>query len=121
MIILVLTTLITLILLVWFKSDAIVEWGSLLGLSEFLMIDEFHKMKLEEAYLFINYPIFLKIKYHNFIVNMLACPLCLSVWLSLFFCSGLFILSPILMAFMPVICIFSLILYGIATSLLRLP
>jgi hypothetical protein len=121
MIVLVLISFITLILLVWFKSDAVIEWGSLVGLSKFLKIDEFHKMKMEEAYLFINYPTFLKIKYHNFIVNMLACPLCLSVWLSLFFCSGLFIVSPILMAFMPTICIFSLILYGIVTSLLKLP
>ncbi len=121
MIILILSSLIALTLLVWFKSDAVVEWGYLLGLSKFLMVDEFYKMKMEEAYLFINYPTFLKIKYHNFIVNMLACPLCMSVWLSLFLCSGLFILSPILMALMPAICIFSLILYGIVTSLLRLP
>jgi len=120
MIIIVLANLIALILLVWFKSDAIVEWGSLLGFSKFLMLDEFHKMKMEEAYLFINYPTFLKIKYNNFIVNLLACPLCMSVWLSLFFCSGLFIVSSIMMAFMPTVCIFSLILYGIVTSLLKL-
>jgi len=120
MIVIVLASIITLILLVWFKSDAVIEWGSLLGMSKFLMIDEFYKMKMEESYIGINYPTFLKIKYHNFIVNMLACPLCLAVWLSLFLCSGLFIVNPLIMALMPVICILSLILYGVVTSLLKL-
>lgn len=120
MIIIALANLIALILLVWFKSDAIIEWSSLLGMSKFFMVDEFYKMKMEEVNIGINYPTFLKIKYHNFIVNMLACPLCMSVWLSLFFCSGLFIFVPIILVLMPTVCILSLISYGIVISILKL-
>ncbi len=119
---LILSTFIALFLLVWFKSDAIVEWGSLLGLSKLLKLDEFYKMRMDESSLGINYPTFLKIKYNNFIVNMLACPLCLSIWLVAFICFPLstLLLSPMLIVMIPSIVIISLILYGIVTLLLKL-
>jgi len=122
MIIIVLANLIAIILLIWLKSDAIIEWGTLIGLSEFLMIDEFYKMRLDQMPVSINYPTFLKIKYNNFFTNMASCPLCLSVWLSLFICTTLttFTLNLILLAFIPTICILSLVSYGVVTSLLKL-
>lgn len=115
---------ITLILLIWFKSDALIEWGKFSGLSKFLKTEEFYEKRLVktiEGYQ-LNYPDFLKEKYnYNFIVKMLSCPLCLSVWLSTIICifisiiwSSLFILMSI-----PVVICSSLLIYGIISFLLK--
>lgn len=116
----IIATFIALFLLVWFKSDALVDWGSLFGLEEFLLVNEYNKMKIDQAPLSINYPTFLKIKYNNFVTKLLACPLCLTVWLSSFSAFLLFIFMPIIIILIPSIVITSLVLYGIVTSLLKL-
>jgi len=118
--VLILSNLVALILLIWLKSDAIVEWGTLFGLSKLLMIDEFYRMRTEETNLGINYPTFLKIKYNNFIVNLLSCPLCLSVWLSSFISFVLLFLGIDIILLIPTITVLSLITYGIITILLKL-
>ena len=46
-------------MLVWFKSDAIIEWGSLLRLSKFVKIKEFQEDKKNWLPLDLNYPTFL--------------------------------------------------------------
>ncbi len=117
-----LSNFITLILLVWFKSDAMVEWGTVLGLRNLLKIDDFYSMRMDERYLGINYPSFLKIKYQNFMVNMLACPMCLTIWLSVFILLTLSLLAsqPILLLFVPTTTLLTLFTYGVITSLLKL-
>ena len=112
-------SLITLMLLVWLKSDALIEWGSLFGLSKFLMIEEFYSERLiqilsNEIYNY-NYPSFLRSKYNNFITKLLVCPLCLSVWLSVLMC----IIFSTLLA-IPLVCVSSLIIYGVITKLINL-
>ena len=111
---------ITLILLIWLKSDAIIEWGSLFGLSKILKIEDYFDKRLEMVMRGISisysYPEFLKEKYnYNFITKMLGCPLCLSVWLSILMC---LIFSTFLS--IPLVCISSLIAYGTITKLIRL-
>ena len=106
-------------MLIWFKSDAIVEWGSLFGLSKLFKVIEFYKMRLDFAPSDLNYPTFLKEKYKNFITKMLSCPLCLSVWLSNIFCftSSVFLLDPFYLIMTPVVCILVLFIYGIINKL----
>jgi hypothetical protein len=108
-------------MLVWLKSDAIIEWGSLLGLSKLLKVNEFYSMKREENSLMIDYPHFLDIKYHNFITKMLSCPLCLSVWLSIILCSiiSITLLDFYILVLIPTVCILSLITYGIINGLIK--
>jgi hypothetical protein len=62
-------------LLVWFDTNAFVEYARLLGF----------KMKSYEfdEQTGISFPDYLQVKYDNFIVTLLACPICLSVWLNL--------------------------------------
>ena len=120
-----LANLITLIMLIWLKSDAIVAWGSFIGLSKLLSIQEFYDRRLETVIKgwSINYPEFLEEKYdYNFITKMLACPLCLSVWLSILSCIIISIisLSWFIFLFLPTICILSLITYGVITLLIKL-
>lgn len=112
---------IALIMMIWLKSDAIIEWGSLFGLSKFLKIQEFYEMKLNELPTEITYPTFLKIKYNNFITKMLTCPLCLCIWLSNLFCFSysFLTLDPFFLFLVPPVCIMSLLTYGITMSLIK--
>lgn len=127
MALLFLTSSITLIMLVWLNSDAVVNWGSLFGLSKVLKIEEFHKQRIDMIIrgmsMNLTYPNFLKEKYnYNFITQMLSCPLCLSVWLSSISCViTSFVLFNFLILFLiPPVTILSLLTYGIITRLMKL-
>lgn len=106
--------LIVSVLLVWFNSDALIEWGHLFGLDFLLKTKEFHDYKLEMLPSNINYPTFLKIKYNTFITKLLACPICLTFWISFALC----IFSSLLL--LPFIYIGSLSIYGVIINLLKL-
>jgi len=114
---------ITIIMLIWLKSDAIIEWSGVIGLSKLLKKDEFFDERLKEAICgrSLSYPEFLKQKYnYNFITKMLSCPLCLSVWLSSIVCliTSIVLLNPIALLLIPTICVPALLLYGIIVRLL---
>ena len=116
---------VTLIMLIWLKSDAIIEWGSLFGLSRFLKIEEFYHKRLEMTIkgFPLNYPEFLKDKYnYNFITKLLGCPLCLSVWLSILSCIFVSIMSAnwLNLLLIPTVCVLSLITYGLIITLNKL-
>ena len=116
------TTFTALLLLVWFKSEALIEWGSLLGISKFLKTEEFQKMKFEELPNSLNYPTFLKIKYNNFITKLISCPLCLSIWLSIFISTITFFITSnlIFLLLIPPTIILSLFIYGIIVIVLKI-
>ena len=109
-------------MLVWFKSDAIIEYGYLFGLSKFLNKEKFLLMRMEQMPIGINYPTFLKIRYDNFVTRLLSCPLCFSVWMSIISCMSISIVwsQPKVLILIPIVCISSLIGYGTITSLLKL-
>src|SRR5271157_324529 len=120
-----LSSIIVLILLIWFKSDAVIKWGWLFGLSKFLKREEFYNKRIETVIsgssLILSYPSFLQYKYnYNFITSLLACPLCLSIWLSILSCTIISIILSnfLILLLIPVVCVLSLILYGIITKLL---
>ncbi len=112
-------------MLIWFNSDAILEWACLFGLSKIMCVDEFNQKRLEaairnEPY---NFPQFIKDKNnYSFLSKLIGCPLCLSVWLSIFTCGvvSLLTIDFLFSLLIPVICITSLILYGIVVCLLKL-
>ena len=104
--------LISLILLIWFKTEAILEYGSLIGLSKFLKCKEFQEKKVTVEYP-LTYPRFLRMSYDNFFIRMVTCPICICVWLSIVFS----IVYGCLLVF-PFICILSLMLYSITSILL---
>lgn len=108
----ILSSLIATIFLIWFNSDFIIEYGTVFGLSKFFKIQEY-KEKQREIPIPLAYPLFLKMKYDNFFIKLITCPICLSVWLSAIL--GAYFLS---WSFIPVICILSLIIYGLIRKLL---
>jgi len=76
-----------LVLLIWFKSDAFVEWMNLFGLGEAVKYKEYQNERLYNPTL--TYPLFLKMKRGDFISKLSGCPLCLSIWQSIFTSFGI--------------------------------
>lgn len=74
------SALIAVTLLVWFKSDAFLEYGKLLGLKRIIGSREYDSERFNNINL--SYPVFLKMKYPNFFFKLIGCRLCLSIWLS---------------------------------------
>jgi hypothetical protein len=104
------------LMLVWFKSDAFIEYASLFGLKKLVKVQEYKDAKLENIYL--TYPLFLKLKYDKFIFRLIGCKLCFSIW-----CSGfvsLWISHSILnfIGYTSVLCILSLFIFGYISKLL---
>lgn len=75
------SALITVILLVWFRSNALVEYLEVLGLDIAFGAREYKKASSEVSYQ-MRYTDFLLLKYNSFFIRLITCPLCLSVWIS---------------------------------------
>ena len=70
------------LLLIWLKTNAFVEYMTLLGFGRFLHIDEYNDAQ-KEGY-GGTYVDFLFTYYHDkFLVRLLACPVCVSFWLGI--------------------------------------
>lgn len=103
--------IITLFLLIFFKTDAFIVYSKLFKVNKFFYIDEWEKFKNEKD-ITTTYHQYLRIKYPNgFWVKLITCPICLCVWLCL----------PILFIkfyLFPIICVSSLFLYYLIIKLM---
>ena len=117
--IILLSSFITFIMLIWFNSDAVIEWGSLLSLSKLLKIKEYRRNKISLIPKDIDYPTFLKLNYDNFFIRLITCNLCLCTWSSIIGCTLFSILyhNLIFLLLIPLVCIYSLLMYLIITKL----
>ncbi len=75
------SALVTVILLVWFRSNAFVEYLELLRLDMAFGVREYKKSSSEVSY-HMRYTDFILLKYNSFFIRLITCPLCLSVWIS---------------------------------------
>lgn len=71
---------ITSILIIWFNTDAFVEYCKLIKFP-FVKVKEYLIAKERDCTL--SYHTFLLLNYNNFFVKLLTCPVCFCVWLSL--------------------------------------
>ena len=75
---------ITFILIAWFETNVVVEYARVFGASL-----EGYKKSEEMGLSFVDW---LSIKYDNFLVRLITCPICLATWLSMagayFFCKN---------------------------------
>ena len=110
-------SIITLTLLIWFKTDAAVEYTDLLTFG-----GRFGKKNVEywnkkvTSPFPLTYPLYLKMKYNNFFIRLITCPICLSVWLSIIHC----IVCSQTILMIPIVCVFTLIVYGLTCKLLSI-
>jgi cytochrome b subunit of formate dehydrogenase len=112
--------LVTTIMLVWFKSDAVIEYARLLRLKS--LVRNFKDARIEAAPETFNFPHYLRKKYDGWLTRMLFCPLCFCICFTTTIISGITILllNPVILVAIPVIVVMSLILYGIITKLINL-
>ena len=101
---------IALVLYVWLETDAFVEYVKLLRLHRsapfsFLKVNEYEEYMSKNLEEDTTYPDFLSYECGNFLTTLVSCPICISVWLSIF---SSFYLS---FALFPVINIISIALF----------
>ncbi len=102
---------VALVLLVWFKTEAFVEYFSFIKpLAKLFKLDQFKDIKDNGGEL--SYPEFLAEYYNSFFTRLISCPICMSVWAGLF-------LSPLTgLAYLGFNIIFGLFIYLIIAKLL---
>lgn len=72
-------------LIVWFDTDAFVEYVKLLRIGKYFDIEEYEKRNSLAGGVITEYYEFLDLKYSNFLTKLLACPICTSFWLTIYF------------------------------------
>lgn len=78
---------INVVLIVWFKTDAFLEYARIFGLSKLFKIDKYDEEYKKDFTL--DYLTFLSKEYgDNFIIKLISCPICLAVWGGIF--SGIY-------------------------------
>jgi hypothetical protein len=76
--------LILTILVIWFKSGAFVEYCNLFGLKKLLLgYDKDPNSLTFPQYLYIKSRTLFKCSACRFIIALITCPMCLSLWLSI--------------------------------------
>jgi hypothetical protein len=103
--------LITSILIVWFNTEAFIEYIQLFRIPLF-KIKEYNIEKEKDCT--IDYHLYLKLHHNNFFTRLITCPICTSFWLSLV---GSILFSINLLNF-GIIFICSLLLYFLFNKLL---
>ena len=84
------------ILLLWLRTEAFLEYAKLLGMRKLFGIEKYEKESNNNP--FFTYHDFLLKKHNCFIVRLITCPICLTVWMSIFsaYFFGLWHLCPII-------------------------
>lgn len=102
----------TLILLIWFKTDAFIVYSKLFKVNKFLKVKEWEIFKNTQD-ITVTYHQYLRFKYtDNFFIKLITCPICFSIWLTIFSC--------ILVGFinLPIICVSTIFTYYLIVKLM---
>jgi hypothetical protein len=102
------------VLIVWFHTEAFIEYGRLLGLGRFFKLNEFITARTADMSI-PSYHIYLNMKYDNFFTRLLVCPFCIGFWIVLAACMAVG-LDPV---FIPVVYVCSMLLYHVQVILIK--
>ena len=91
-------------LVVWFHTEAFIEYGKLFRLSKLMKIDKFEQALNDDFTL--EYLSWLKSTYPNFLTKLISCPWCIGFWFTLVI--SLFFYTIYIF---PVIYVFTLVIY----------
>lgn len=109
--ILLIAPFVGLMLLFWFKTDFVLEYGRLLGFKKVLAIDLYEKaLDLNPN---LTYQLFIAINYNRFFHRLINCPICLAVWLSILFTGAFAIFSGqyLILCTIPLSTILGIVIY----------
>jgi hypothetical protein len=70
-----------LILLIWFKTDAFVEYCKLFGIKKLFKLEGYFELNDP----ILHYVDYLIEYYNNFFTRLISCPICVSTWIGLLF------------------------------------
>lgn len=74
---------IAMLLVIWFKTDAFVEYVRLFGLSKRFELVEFEKLKSgDPSFTYVDFIV--NYWSDNFFTRLITCPICLATWLGIF-------------------------------------
>ena len=104
---------ITTFLIVWFQTDAFVEYCKVFGLKKFLFGYDNPELTFPQ-YLYSKRNVFCKNRFSLFYIKLITCPICLSFWLCLI--SGTIIHNFLAI---PLLYVTSLFVYLIFSKLLN--
>ena len=107
------SSIVSLLLLIWFLSEAFLEYATLIGGAKFFKIIDFKEKQERDPVL--DYHMYL-LKYHSsFFIKLITCPLCLSFWVSLV---TVFLVTGSILIF-PIVNVIGLITYKLTSNLLE--
>ena len=93
------SSVVTLALIVWFKTEAFLEYATAIGGGRFFHIDSFREeqSKIEYPAPHMDFIQYLLSYHDSFFIRLITCPICLSFWLTVITCfaSGLWVLLPV--------------------------
>lgn len=98
------------VLLVWFNTDAFIEYFGWVPFDVF-KINAYKVAKTNDVT--IEYHAFILYNYNTFLVRLITCPICLNIWLCIISCLLLFNYIDI-----PIVCVVSLVFYYLLVRLL---
>ena len=118
MTILIGTCIISLALLIWFRTDAWLEYTKLLHLNFLSFYKDFDEKREKDATL--TYSHYLRMYHDCFLVRLITCPICLAIWLGLAIClvGVAMVFSPLPLLLMPVMVTGGLLLFSAIDRLL---
>tara|TARA_R100000008_G_C3528635_1_gene138015 strand:+ start:152 stop:511 length:360 start_codon:yes stop_codon:yes gene_type:complete len=75
---------VTLVLIIWFETDAFVEYLNFLRVGKgFFRLEKYEELKKKTG---MSYTDYLSMTSSSFFINLISCPICLAVWLNIFLC-----------------------------------
>lgn len=77
-------SIILLPLIIWFKTDAFIEYCELFRIGKLFKIDKYREYK--KINVAIDYLTYLSLKHKNFLTKLISCPYCIGFWIALFSC-----------------------------------
>ncbi len=108
-----LSSSVALILLVWFNSDAFIEYATFFGLEKFFGIDTYRYKLLGNPT--IDWIRYLSENYNSFFIKLITCPLCLSLWVTVVAC---YLTDSLIL--IPICNLLSLVFYKLSAKLMEL-
>lgn len=73
-----------LILVIWFNTNAFVEYCYILNIEKLTKAEEFTNFNIDNN-ISLHYTGFLQLNYDNFFTRLISCPICLCFWLNIFY------------------------------------
>ena len=74
---------ISIVLIIWFQTGAFYEYAKLFGFKKLFKIKDYTEFsEISEGATYIEY---LNVQYDSFFIRLISCPICLGIWLNIFY------------------------------------